>query len=304
MKAPIELLFNRLTAAVLVVLMISCGAPDEKQEKAFEPLNLDLSKPEDNLTAFVKMRASLDENEETTYWWKGSIWSMVPGERSRKLFDMEAYNIAKIRKVEGGYEMLTREVAIYLDPETGEILEEWENPWTGKKVDVLHVWNDPVNQQFMLEGRFGPWGVPYNKMYNGTIVMNSDIFLLYPSVLPKTEYPLNSRSDMYQAAELFQFFFSEEDMNNPNLTNIDANISWTRISDFLPWMEMADLPGQLVYHCRGHKLPNSYADLPAYLREYVERKFPQFASAPDEFVTPNETSWTYFKKYKAGQVSK
>ena len=44
-----------------------------------------------------------------------------------------------------GYRMVSREIMLYLDPQSGEILRDWENPWTGEMVKVLHVANDPVN---------------------------------------------------------------------------------------------------------------------------------------------------------------
>ena len=59
---------------------------------------------------------------------------------------------------------------------------------------------------------------------------------------------------------------------------------------------MGDHGGNLVYRCVGYKLQNGYADLPDHLRRFVERKQPKFFSAPDTYTTPNETSWTYFKK--------
>jgi hypothetical protein len=258
---------------------------------------LDLSKPADNLEAFVKMRASLNLEEETVYYWTGRIYSYVPGERSVPLFDLEAYNIARIQAIDGGYSMLTREVAIYRDIQTGEILERWYNPFINDTVQVVQVWNDPVNQSYLLKGRFGDWGVPYTSMGNGRVTMFSDIFLLYPSPLKVEVYPENSRSDMYQAAELFQFFIDEKELLDPATRNIYSEVGWTRFSDFLPWMRMGDKPGFLVYQCRGFKDPKaSFDSLPKDLKDYVLKHQPQFSQAPTNFESPNMTSWKYFKE--------
>jgi len=59
---------------------------------------------------------------------------------------------------------------------------------------------------------------------------------------------------------------------------------------------MGDRKGNLVFACRGSKLEGGFAALPAQIRDYVMEKDPRFASAPDEYTEPNETSWTYFKK--------
>lgn len=279
---------------LVILCLISTLSPllVTAQELAF-----DLERPQDNLSAFIKMRASLDPNQETVYYWTGRIYSYVPGERSVPLFDLEAYNVAKIVPVEGGYQMLTREVAIYRDLQTGEILQQWANPFTQDTVAVVHVWNDPVNQQLMLNGRFGAWGVPYDRLGNGRVCMYSDIFLLYPSPLKKADYPQNSRSDMYQAAELFQFFMNEKDLADPQQASVYSEVAWTRFSDFLPWMRMADRPGHLVYQCRGYKLMNgAFEALPTDLQAFVKANKPEFMHAPDTYTTPNMTSWRYFRQ--------
>ena len=258
---------------------------------------LDLANPSDNMTAYIKMRGSLDSSEEVVYYWKGLIYSFIPGERSLPLFEMEAYNIAKTRPVEGGYEMLTREVALYRDLKTGEYLEKWYNPFIKDSVEVIHVWNDPVNQSFLLKSPRGDWGIPFMDQGNGRVAMFSDIFLLYPSPLPKAQYPENSRSDQYQAAELFQFFMNKADLDDPKKKSVYNEVGWTRLSDFLPWMRMADRPGYLVYQCRGYKIMGGAFDkLPEKLKTYVLGHHPEYATAPKVFTSPNMTSWRYFKK--------
>lgn len=259
---------------------------------------LDLSKPKDNLEAFVKMRASLDTNEVTLYYWTGKIYSYIYGQRPTPLFDLEAMNIAIIKQDGSDYKMLTREAAVYRDVKTGKIIEKWFNPFINDSVDVVHVWNDPVNQTYALKSRFGDWGVPYKKMGDGRIAMYSDIFLLYPSPLPVKDFPENSRSDQYQAAELFQFFIDEKQLLNPATKNIYSEVGWTRISDFLPWMKMGDKPGYLVYQCRGYKTKGGFETLPEDFKNYILKHKPEFAAPPTTYVTPNMTSWKYFKDLK------
>jgi len=276
---------------LLLLLSLFAQAPGIAQKP------LDLANPADNMTAYIKMRGSLDSSEEVVYYWKGLIYSFIPGERSLPLFEMEAYNIAKTRPVEGGYEMLTREVALYRDLKTGEYLQKWYNPFIKDSVEVIHVWNDPVNQSFLLKSPRGDWGIPFMDQGNGRVAMFSDIFLLYPSPLPKAQYPENSRSDQYQAAELFQFFMNKADLDDPKKKSVYNEVGWTRLSDFLPWMRMADRPGYLVYQCRGYKIMGGAFDkLPEKLKTYVLGHHPEYATAPKVFTSPNMTSWRYFKK--------
>lgn len=282
-----------------ILLTFACSTKNFSQQIIHQPTKkkmLDLSNPKDNLEAFVKMRASLDTNEVTVYYWTGRIYSYIDGERAKPLFDLEAMNIAIIKKDGDNYKMLTREAAIFRDINTGQILEKWYNPFINDTVQVIHVWNDPVNQTYTLKGRFGDWGVPYKKLGSNRIAMYSDIFLLYPSPLPVAKYPENSRSDQYQAAELFQFFMNEDELLNPDTKNIYSEVGWTRISDFLPWMRMGSKPGYLVYQCRGHKTMGGFESIPEEFRNYILKHKPEYAAPPDNYVTPNMTSWKYFKE--------
>ena len=280
-----------------LLLVFSCQ-PDQTASEPETGLQLDLDKAEDNLTAFIKVRGSLDPEEEVIYYANGKIYGFVGGERDKALMGFEMYNIGRNVKIEDHhYQLLTNEVLLYTDLETGEVLEQFENPYTGETVDVLHVWNSPVNQEQKLQGRFGPWGVNYNRYGDDVICMNADIFLAYPSPLTMDEYPENAQSDLYEAAELFQFFFSERDMNDPSKSSIDCQISWTRLGPWLPWLKMAQRPGNMVYQGAGYKLTgDDYDKMPNVLTEYVMNNNPSYRHAPEEWSSPNETSWTYFKK--------
>ena len=258
---------------------------------------MNLSDPKDNLRAFVKARASLKPVDIVT-WFTGTVHSWMPAGKFRPVFGIEGYNVSKAVEVEGGYDLLTREAAFYTDLARGQPLQTWTNPFTEEEVDVVHIWNDPVNQQFRLEGPRGPWRVPTTGL-GDDLFFNIDVFLAYPSSLPRADFPDNSQDDLYQAAELFQFFCSRKEVEDEAIDSAATKVSWTRLGPWLPFMKMADRPGQLVYHCRGSKL-DSYGELPQWMRDQVDENHPEYREAPTEFTQPNETSWTYFKKVSQG----
>lgn len=253
---------------------------------------LDLKTPADNLQAFIKTRGSLD-GSDVVYWWTGSIHSLVPGERGRELFQFEGFNVGRTVKTEGGWLFLSREAAFYKSPETGEILSRWTN-FDNKEVEVLHVWNDPVNSKWLLSSKSGDFGVPFDDV-GDEVYFRVEVFLKYPSPLPRSRFPRYSQADDYQAAELFQFFTRRRDLEDDSLATVPARLSWTRIGPFLPWMEMGDRPGQLVYHTYGKKLPGGYSELPPRIRAEVEAKRPEYKTAPTEYKEPNQTTWRAFR---------
>ena len=262
--------------------------------------------PMEHLENFMRVRGD-SSGEEVVYHWTGTVYSFVPGQRKRELFAFEGFNIAKTIPAENGFQLLTREAAFFLDPQSGEILSTWRNPFTDATVDVVQIWNDPVNQDLTFDQEYLPYIsriLPVEDL-GDQLAYYMDIFPFYDSPLTRRDYGDFSQSDTYQAAEFFQFFVDKSDLANEELTTVPTTISWTRISPWMPFMRMGDRPGNLVFVCRGRKLDGGFEALPAKIKDYVMANGPQFSEAPMEFLSPNETSWTYFKKLvDGGQIQK
>lgn len=245
------------------------------------------------LRDLMRVRASLS-GEDVVVRFAGEIHAMLPGERAQHLFSFDGFNIARVVDADGGWDLLAREAVFYLDPRTKQCLDTWTSPFDEVERDVVHVWNDPVNFNFRVDGQYGPFRLP-TTVLDDTVVMTSDIFLTYPSPLSRAEFPHNSQSDLYQAAELFQYFSKLADLEG-DAPDVPMQVSWTRIAPWVPFMGMGDRPGHLVYHCAGNKVEGGFAALPDWMRNKVAAEHPQYAEAPREAITPNETSWTWFKK--------
>ena len=46
---------------------------------------------------------------------------------------------------DGSIRRLNKEVIFYTDPRSGQMIDQWTNPYTEEVVDVVHVANDPFN---------------------------------------------------------------------------------------------------------------------------------------------------------------
>lgn len=257
---------------------------------------LDLRTPDGGLKGLIKARGSLDGNDTVT-WFNGTTWAWVPGQQQRPVFAFEGYNVARVVEAEGGFDLLTREAVFYIDLASRQPLEKFANPFNERTVEVVHIWNDPVNQQLRADGPRGPFLLPITDCGEESVI-TLDVYLTYPSPLTRAEFPENAQSDIYQAAELFQFFTKRADLEDDAVLDAPARVSWTRIAPWLPWMEMADRPGQLVYHGQGYKLPGGFGSLPAWIQDRVTASKPEFATAPAAITGPNESSWSYFKKVR------
>ena len=277
---------RHLIAVMMLICAIQTGVADDTLPDLDDPTNL--------LDAYIRTVGDTSGQPSFTYA-SAVVMSMVPGERGRKLFGIEVLGASRFLPVEGGYQRLHREVGLYTDLKTGEVMETWQNPWTHESVEVIHIQNDPVNFPFTVAQQSGPRQIVYDDL-GEMIAFHREVLLRYPSPLPASEYPSHSAGEWYEAAELFNSFVAKSDLANPDKTSLPEFGTWSRSGPWIPWMEMGSHPGNLLYHGRSTKLMGGTSELRPALRAYIEKHMPKFLTAPDTFEEPNETSWTYFKK--------
>jgi hypothetical protein len=265
------------------------------------PPPYDLQVPEQALDVLVKMRGDLT-GAEVAWYWTGSIWGMVPGEGNRKLFDYDGFSGARFEAVEGGYRMLNRELGVYRDPSSGEILDRWLNPYLGREVQVLHRLNDHVNVELTAQGRFGIGAIPTTIM-GDDIWWRLDIFFFRPSPISRKDYPLNVQHDMYQGSELTMYHARLADIQNPQLTSTPAEVTFTRISQWEPFMEMGNRPGQMVFHAAGRKLvdESELERVDPRLYQHISTNHPAYLHAPEEWQPGTVSQWEAFRQLKQAQ---
>jgi hypothetical protein len=259
---------------------------------------LTLDTPKDSLTAMRKIQCSLKDGEVVTWYWNGYAFSRVPGEPDRQLFAVEGMNIRRCGPLgdakDGSFKMTTREVLVYKDPKTGQVLRTWDNPWTGKQVKVVHVSNDPVNQRIGALDRAGrPFQLPLTVIGNQWW-STSTVPLFYRNALGG-DYQ-DYVGGKYHATEMFNFFGDVAELANPRRASAPVRIAWVRMSDWLPWMEMGGRTGLIYFHTSGRKL-DRFEDMPDTLEDEIRASFPTYLEPPPlDDERPNETSWTWFKK--------
>lgn len=255
--------------------------------------------PGSYLEDYIRVRADL-AGTETVYYWTGMAYGLLPGEKRRELFAVAGYNITRAVRKEDGFDLLAREVILWLDHRTGQILETWRNPFTGKDLPVFQVFNDPVNQDL----GFNPENLSLLPMYlpctdlGEQVAWHAEIFPYYSNPLPRKLFPLNSQSDTFQSGEFSQFIVPKSALAETGLSSLPAVYTRTEILPWLPFMEMGDRPGNVVLICRGSKLERGFDALPEQIREYVNKLRPEFASAPLVFSEPNASLWTAFRAQK------
>ena len=244
------------------------------------------------LEASVRIRASLDPVDIVT-WFTGSVYAYVHGEASH-LFDVEGYNIGRSGRVDGGFDVLCREMMLYLDPVTGVVLDEFRNPFTGAVSEVRHRWNDPVG----IRLRTVP-PTPELVVVGDHLHLRADEFVAEPNPLEPRRWPVESSGIEYRHAECSRLIAAVADVM-AGTASAPAQLVAVRIGPWLPWMGMGEAPGRLVYHVGGCKL-DGYRSLPGELRRRVEDGHPEFMFAPATRTGPDETEWTAYAAHRRPQ---
>ncbi|WP_448579174.1 DUF1838 family protein [Thermaurantiacus sp.] len=280
--------------AVPALVMLAVALPAAAQRLSFD-------NPDHQVAMYRKIQCSTRDLEPVVYHWSGRVWSRVPGEPDRHLWNVEGMNIRQCVTVEDkargkGVRMVSRELMLYLDPATGNVLDTWTNPWTDKVNRIFHVANDPVNQRPVFPR--GPDGAPFAipmRVEDGRIFWNIEVPLFYTN--PMGGDFQDFVGNHYHAMEIFNFIADEAALRDPRTRNAKAAVSWVRLSGWMPFMEMGSRPGALVFNATGQVVEGVEA-LPLVLKDQIARRYPEYrVPPPADDARPNATTWTEFRKF-------
>ena len=212
---------------------------------AAEPL--DPADPVDNLAIEMGMAcSSTDPHAPHYYVWTGKLYSRRSGEPDRHLFNVQGVNpracklLDDPRRGGAGYLSTGRELMLYLDPDSNAVLDRWVNPWTGETVKVAHMVNDPANSPPTFP--FTSAGEPRRARFEWSVL--GDYLVAQRTRRVFRDNPMGGDYQEYVGGHLHAFESSNMIVPRSSLQNhrpgqyIPYIATWTRISQWLPWMRM------------------------------------------------------------------
>lgn len=247
---------------------------------------------------------SSDVTAPQYYWWSGKVYGRRAGEPDRHLFNVQGVNPRACRFIDDpargrGYQAAARELMLYLDPVTNEVLKTWQNPWTGEQVEVIHMVNDPASMRAPrfprdAAGQPTPPMMSWEPGGSGFVAGRTQSFF--------RESPLGGAyqkyvGGKYRVMEISAFAIAGSDVAawKPG-QRIPYTATWTRISDWLPWMQMAGREGQIVLVTQGRSTLQ-FAELPQPLRGEIESRYTLMRATPAfDDPRPFQTSWDALQK--------
>jgi hypothetical protein len=226
----------------------------------------DMSLPLNNLINLIRMQASLDSTSQTPWHYNGTLSAQIASEQPIPMVNiegMESYRVFPLN--DGSYEVLGNMLTFFRDIDTGKMIREYQNPFTGKINQVLpnirqaslgrglnistmgarpKAFIDQMpDKPLLLDWTFGP----------ETVWFQNDT--AYP---PGLSEPRMQKSTMF--APLDQFL-------DQNVISLPSLFSATVLMPWLPWMDMNEVEGHTLWHASGVKL-KSINQLP---EEYFTR---------------------------------
>ncbi|MEP3050710.1 MAG: DUF1838 family protein [Erythrobacter sp.] len=303
-------------------LMIGCAAAQAQIGGAAAPSGgvksslkgdfLDLTTARGNRDALARIMGDTDMQSTKYGWYTGLVHGVRPGEAVRDLFGFTGFSVARLLPSlpgeDPGYRKVLKEVGFYTDLQTGEVLEEWDNPYLNERVKVVHIANDPFNFELTdyipLPPNYGglnggaPPKIPLQldwRRRGNLLNMSQRINLFYPAALQPDAWPRESGSGFNRVTEMFLYQLDWNEMQNPENTVVKTSGSWNRITPWLPWMLMGPSEGHITYSCLMGSGDNLDLADPVAV-EYAAEHFPEFFNAPETWYGPSLSSLEWYAR--------
>jgi hypothetical protein len=244
-----------------------------------------LDQPEDLLTAFMRLSGSLDDR--LIIWWMEGLRYGVVDARAKLLFGMLVGMFHRFfRQPDGSYKLAMFELTYYTDLATGQLLEQFENPYTGETNRVSHVRLGPEVRHQTIEGIARPDN-PMVHDFNSTLgppLIRGDDVWIPTDVEARIKFPKPT------APEIILNHYTTvhgrlSDALNPELASAPATLAFQNILKWEPFMRMGDHPGHLMSRAAGRKL-ESINELPDYYLAMAEKKHAKFIADPIATLEP------------------
>ena len=277
-----------------VVRHVSSGAR-HGYGPAIEGPYLDLRTGRGNQLAYARIQSDINFGKQKYFWFKGYVMANRPGKKIEDLFGAEGFGVIRLNQREDGViERMARQIGLYTDRSSGEVLSEWYNPFIEETVKVVHVAMEPVHytieEYFPQPPSYGglneaeplpriPFVLPWYQ-HGDWLEMQMNIHMSYPNPLQPDEWPRESAGTMVQASEFFTHHVKAEDMQNPEITSLNYRGSWSRVTPWLPWMLMGQQPGQCSYAAFMGTCQHPADVLSRSVVDYAEEHYARYFEAP------------------------
>lgn len=263
------------------------------------PLNL--QDPRDNLYGFAKLWGTIGPKAVKSAYY-GVQYAIVGDQRAKPLFGYAGFgNNRNIILPDGTVKVLGKECGYFTDLASGEIIDHWDNPWTGEKVEVFPFLNDRWRGTLGLEQKVfkigdsettnndmgkpaqkgAPFLLPWNRV-GDQYLLGWDYAHEYTNPVTPEGWPKASTGVRANPSEHFVIFTPTNEIDDRSLPSARFHAGFMRQAPWWPWMKMGQsgVPGVLMGRMHSYKITGTEEDIPKAILKRVERDRPDLLEEP------------------------
>jgi hypothetical protein len=233
-------------------------------------------------------------------WYRGRMMGVAPGGAVRDLLGVKGMSSQRLVPLDDrpGWILLQKEVGFFFDLASGDVVDEWSNPYSNELVRVMHIANPSVSRTIepvVRDPRFyddpdapdrdgRPFLLPWRRVGDRLFVEHYQHFWV-PNPLDPGTWKRESSGPMIQVSDMMSFNVRVGDVADDRRTSLDHWGSWVHVRPWQPWMLMADSPGHLLYNCFTGGA-DTLDELPSDIVELTSQRFPEFLAPPERAGKP------------------
>lgn len=216
--------------------------------------DFEVTTPEGRLTAYAKLRASLDGS--SVAWWYRGIQYGVVDLAPKRLWAVQGVQVTSFtRREDGSFDNLFRDLMIYQDLATGEKLKEFRNPYTNEMVAPVTQVMGPMT---LIYSRAGaaikdlenvPPGMDTDWRVDRAIINGDDLILHEEGYSRVSNGPLQ-----FVVNDFITLQGQLSDAVNPDLVSAPARYTYCSLASWPPFMQMGGREGHLLGRGNARKL--------------------------------------------------
>ena len=226
----------------------------------------DLSLPVNNLINLIRMQSSLGNEDQVPWHYNGTLYFQKGSEQPIpmiKIEGMESYKV--ILQEDGSYEILGNMLTFFRDLDSGKMIREFTNPFTGEVNTIL----PNIRRASLGRGlNISTMGVRPTAFIEK---MPDDPLILDWTFGPKTIWLHNQTASppglSAPRMQRMTMFAPIEEFLDKEALSLSTMFTATVLMPWLPWMDMNNVEGHTLWHASGVKL-DSIDQLP---EEYYKR---------------------------------
>ncbi len=289
---------------------------------AFDPID-----PAANVAAFGKLWASFGDPVLGIF--HGTMFASRAGERLQPLFGYVGTGVTVCRLLDNGHVQLRgKETGYFTDLATGAVIDHWDNPFTGQRVEVSPFLNDRIggelglemprltvgdstDEALMNEGSAPaadasgtvPFVLPW-QVYGDEVLLEWDYAHCYPNPVDPVRWPTASTGPTINPSEHFTIYTSLSELSDTSAPSAHFRAGFSRLSPWWPWMRMGSgVDGVLFGRLFSRTARRGLDDVPPPLLQRILRDCPSYLEAPTDWdLGPILSSWEAFARDVAPEV--